>query len=99
MGFLRQEYWRGLLFPSPGDVPNPEIELTSPEVAGGFFTIEPPGKPSSHSPYQHWDLETTELKAYRLQSLENNLGFFQWKELNRSCGLSYQVTGNEVFRK
>ena len=44
MGLPRQEYWRGLLFPSPGDVPNPEIELTSPEVAGGFFTTEPPGE-------------------------------------------------------
>lgn len=34
-------------------------------------------------PYQHWDLEATELKARRSQSLENNLGSFQWKELNR----------------
>ena len=41
MGFPRQEYWSGLPFPSPGDVPNPEIQLTSltsPALAGGFFT-------------------------------------------------------------
>lgn len=36
------------------------------------------------SPYEHWDLEMTELKANRSQSLEDNLGFFQRKEFNRS---------------
>ena len=45
MGFLRQEYWSGLLFPSPEDFPNPGIEPMSPALAGGFFTTEPPGKP------------------------------------------------------
>ena len=37
--FPRQEYLRELPFPSPGDVPNPGIERTSPALAGGFFTI------------------------------------------------------------
>ena len=45
MGFPRQEYWSGLLFPAQGDLPDPEIELESPALAGGFFTTEPPGKP------------------------------------------------------
>ena len=44
MGFSRPEYWNGLLFPSPGDLPHPEIEPASPALAGGFFTTEPPGK-------------------------------------------------------
>ena len=44
MGFSRQEYWSGLPFPSPGDLPNPEIKLMSPALAGGFFTTVPPGK-------------------------------------------------------
>ena len=35
----------GLLFPSPGDLPNPEIKPTSPTLAGGFFTSEPQGRP------------------------------------------------------
>ena len=42
MGFSRQEYWSGLPFPSPGDLPNPGIEsasLMSPALAGRFFTI------------------------------------------------------------
>ena len=41
-----QEYWSGLPFPSPGDLPNPGIELVSlvsPALAGGFFTIRPVG--------------------------------------------------------
>jgi len=45
MGFPRQEYWRGLPFPSSGDLSNPEIEQASPALAGGFFTTELPGKP------------------------------------------------------
>ena len=43
--FPRQEYWSGLPFPSPGDLPDPGIEPTSPALAGRFFTIEPPGMP------------------------------------------------------
>ena len=45
MGFSRQEYWSGLPFPPPGDLPNPGIKPTSPALAGGFFTAEPPGLP------------------------------------------------------
>ena len=47
MGFYRQEYWNGLAFPSPGDLPNPGIKPTSPILsasAGRFFTTEPLGK-------------------------------------------------------
>ena len=44
MGFPRQEYWSGLPFPSPGDLPNPVIKPTSLALAGGFFTAEPPAK-------------------------------------------------------
>ena len=36
--FSRQEYWRGLLFPSPGDFPGPGIQSASPSLAGGLFT-------------------------------------------------------------
>jgi len=48
MGFSRQEYWSGLPFPSPEDLPDPGIELgslMSPALAAGFFTTEPSGKP------------------------------------------------------
>ena len=48
MGFSRQEYQGGLLFPPPEDLPDPGIEPTSfvsPALAAEFFTTEPPGKP------------------------------------------------------
>ena len=48
MGFSRQEYWSGLPCPPPGDLPDPGIEpasLTSPALAGVFFTASTPGKP------------------------------------------------------
>ena len=41
MGFPQQEYWTGLPFPPPRDLPNPRMEtasLVSPALAGGFFT-------------------------------------------------------------
>ena len=48
MEFSRQEYWIGLPFPTPGDLPDPGIEPVSPEsptLAGRVFTTVPPGKP------------------------------------------------------
>jgi len=50
MGLLRQEYWSGLPFPHPGDLPDPAIEPASPvspALASRFFVAEPPGKPFS----------------------------------------------------
>ena len=44
MGFSRQEYWSGLPFPSPEDLPNLGTEPTYPAFEGGFLTTEPPGK-------------------------------------------------------
>ena len=50
MKFPRQEYWSGLPFPTPGDLPSSEIKptsLVSPVLAAGFFTTLTPGKPVS----------------------------------------------------
>ena len=44
MGFSRQEYWSGLPFPSPGDLPDPGIEPGSPTFQADALTSEPPGK-------------------------------------------------------
>ena len=52
MGFPRQEYWSGLPFPPPGDLPNPGIKPTysaAPALASKFFTTEPPGKPPKNT--------------------------------------------------
>ena len=51
MGFSRQEFWSGLPFLTPGDLPDPGIEpksAESPALAGRFFTMVPPGKPLSN---------------------------------------------------
>ena len=48
VGFSRQEYCSGLLFPSPGDLPDPGVESmssVSPALVGRFLATEPPRKP------------------------------------------------------
>ena len=47
MGFSRQEYWSGLPFPSPGDLPDPGIEPRSPALQAEALTSEPPGSPKN----------------------------------------------------
>ena len=44
VGFPKQEYWSGLPFPSPGDLPDPGIEPASPALQADFLLSEPPGK-------------------------------------------------------
>ena len=46
MGFSRQEYWSGLPFPFPGDLPDPGIEPGFPALEADSLTSEPPGKPT-----------------------------------------------------
>ena len=61
MEFPRQEYWNGLPFPTPGDLPNLGIEptfLASPPLADRFFTTEPSRKPHI------WKVESTKSTDY-----------------------------------
>ena len=44
MGFSKQEYWSGLPFPSPGDLPDPGIEPGSPSLQANALLSKPPGK-------------------------------------------------------
>ena len=60
MEFSRQEYWSGLAFPSPGDLPDSGIKPGSPALQADSLPSEPPGKPKfsvssplSHIPYLH----------------------------------------------
>ena len=59
MGFSRQEYWSGLPFPSPGDLPDPGIKPRAPTLEADTLTSEPPGKPieelskKDHDPDNH----------------------------------------------
>jgi len=63
MRFSRQQHWSGLPFPSPGDLPDPGMEPTSPALAGGFFTTEPPGKPQR----QDKEVINMETKLFQIQ--------------------------------
>ena len=84
MGFSRQEHWSELPFPSPGDRPDPGIKPASPlspELAGGFLTTEPPGKPSDpHRLSYKWDRKSVfnrimEMKeSIRIWSLQKMRG-------------------------
>ena len=47
MGFSRQGYWSGLPFPSPGDLPNPGIELGSSTLQADTLPSEPQGSPNA----------------------------------------------------
>ena len=60
MEFSRQEYWSGLPFPSPEDLPDPGIKPMSPTLKNGFFTTEPPEKP---------------ITSYRKKEEDARLGF------------------------
>ena len=63
--FSRQQYWSGLPFPAPGDLPNPGIKFTSPAFLGRFFTTVPPGKPVN------WEMYP--------QIMEGNANTSEWK--------------------
>ena len=56
MGFSRQEYWSGLTFPSPGDLPDPGIEPRSPTLQADSLPSEPPEKPYVESRTWYNDL-------------------------------------------
>ena len=59
--FFRQEYWSGLSFPSPGDLPDPGIEPTSPALQADFLPTEPPGNRNRNRVHNKWTaLETSQ---------------------------------------
>ena len=60
MGFSRQEYWSGLPFLSPADLPNPGIEPGSPALQTNALPSKPPGKCKSHIQSRH-DVEYSEI--------------------------------------
>ena len=52
-GISRQEYWSGLPFASPGDIPDPRIEPESPALRADTLPSEPPGKPPESGETDH----------------------------------------------
>ena len=103
MGFSRQEYWSGLPFPSPGDLRDPGIELTSPvspALVGTFFIPEPPGVPPTmwnwDTKYKEWTqpliipFDPLTLVTVNVQKCQGAIAWVhsvQWKGLKTSSGL------------
>ena len=81
MGFSRQEYWRGLPFPSPGDLPDPGIEPRSAALQADSLPSEPPGKTKWNSQKEKdtsiWSYlqvesktkQTTKTQSWRLSEI------------------------------
>ena len=65
MGFSRQEHWSGLPFSPPGDRPHPEMESTSPALAGRFFNTEPPGKPLYNKEHSNCAVKDQDFQCKR----------------------------------
>ena len=86
MEFSKQEYWSGLSFPSPGDLPDPGIELRSPALQADALPSEP-GE-GNGKPLQHSCLEETmnKMKRQKDRTLKD--------ELPRSVGAQY-ATGDQ----
>ena len=85
MWFSRQEYWIGLPFPFPGDLPDPGIVSAppmSPALACGFFTTDPPGKPllgwlgqRQYNKFIQISLQVSCTDFYAEQTFRKSLGF------------------------
>ena len=81
MGFSRQEYWSGLPFPSPGNLPDPGIEPGSPALAGRLYLLSQKGSPLS----EEYMAETEEA----LKSL-----LMKVKEESEKAGLKLNIQEN-----
>ena len=68
MEFSRPEYWSGLLFPSPGDLPNPGIEPRSLALQTDSLPPEPPGKPKADK-----DKKKKQKKNTTTKTIENRI--------------------------
>ena len=92
MKFSKPEYWRGQLFPSPGDLPNPGFKPGSPTLLEDSLPAEPSGKPSFYILYllkfpkrEYWsklpfptpkDLPDPGIKSASLESSALAAGIF-----------------------
>ena len=55
MGFSRQEYWSGLIFPSPGDLPDPGIKSGFPALQSGLYPLSHQRNPKLTCNSTYWD--------------------------------------------
>ena len=89
MEFSRQEYWSGLSFPSPGDLPDPRIEPRSPALQAASLQSDPPGKHSvkdvalnsCHGSQSNWGKDSA---GYNCWEKHNSTWFWETFQLRLS---------------
>ena len=89
MGFSRQEYWSGLPFPSPGDLPDPGIELGFPSLEADALTSEPPEKPQIRCS-EPWHVS-------RLPPLQKYISI--WNHYYKKSKIKTQNSPKQVIKK
>ena len=113
MGFLREEYWSTLQFPSPGDHPDPGMEPVSwvACIVGGFFTAEEEKAMTPHSSTLAWKIPWTEEPGRLLSMGSHRVGhdwatslslslFFTAEALGKpSCIIRYQLSNSVATRR
>ena len=88
MEFSRQEYWSGLPFPSPGDLPNPGMEPGSPTLQADGLPSEPPGKPVDMSKFLKQKVKEESFIPFFFLRQDSNhrlWGPFSFCRHKRSC--------------
>ena len=78
MGFFSQEYWSGLPFPSPGDLPDPETEPRSPALQGDSLLSEPQGQPNAW-PGDHLSPASVEHHLGGFPTSLQEAGYWVWE--------------------
>ena len=96
VGFFRQEYRSGLPFPSPGDLPDPGIELVSPALADRFFNTAPPAKPCIAwlrccGQAQSRGVENRQYKGYKKQGFLNTWHLSPYRDSHNLSFFSFSV--------
>ena len=94
VGFPRQEYWSRLPFPPPGELPDPGIKLSSPELQANSLPTEPPGKPcrddmsplNKHLACVSWERVPMYLSPLPLMSVTcHSSPIFRFPQLSQKC--------------
>ena len=88
MEFSRQEYWSGLPFPSPGDLPSPGIKPWSPILQADALQSEPPGKLKRPLQRKHGVLTTGP------PGNSPKLHIFNWHSSPKACWVDFSDSGS-----